>query len=167
MRIKNTLYSMLLNGDVLNLSVKIIKDMLGLVQIQMQSTLIKQSPTTWLMSVLLKIALTRLVIIVLMVLQKEPLDTGFVILIWRKFSRLLIRSWKNNAFKTVENLWFSGNQIVDFESITRESFDICYRFCFHTILWKGIEQRRHNTNQTQTEDHLVLCLRFHIFDINE
>jgi len=44
-----------------------------------------------LIPILLKPALTRLVIIVLVLLQKEPLDTGFVILIWRKFNRILIR----------------------------------------------------------------------------
>jgi len=128
MRIKNTPRGMLLNGDALNLSVNIIKDMLWLDSSPNAKYTDKTITNYLLIPVLLKPALTRLVIIVLVLLQKEPLDKCFVIVIGMKFNRLLIRSWKNNAVKTVENPWFSDNQNRRFWKYYWGSIDICYWF---------------------------------------
>jgi len=83
---------MLLNGDVLNISVKTIKDLLGLdpdpdakytdktITCRLINACTSQTSVNYVSNNLL------------MILQKEPLYTGFVILIWMKFSMLLIRS---------------------------------------------------------------------------
>jgi len=136
-----------LNSDVLNLSVKIIK---GHVRIDSapNAKYTDKTITYYLItSCISQTRLTRLVIIVLMLLQKKPLDTGFIILIWRKLNSILIRKLKNKTLKPSKIYDFRAIKIRDFESIIPkvQSFAID----FVNILFYEEEENKGDVIQTK------------------